>query len=225
MAASDSYRIAMSAKKAMESNSPAIGDWNARPIGVAERLRSVDLKDTEQPGAETEPKAWWNPQDWPPLWASFGSTLLLVVVAQTIRSYQGEQKSAADAGNGPARTPDADQPAASSLAVDSVAGTSVFEQEDKNLRERLRDLEHSNELTNAAWEAEKQAVRAARQRIRDLAKEKKLTDDEAAKLHEIVKNLNAELDFLQSPRKPPTKKAPPAKRHFHSEANPNVRKR
>jgi hypothetical protein len=184
----DGRLIAAAVLSALESDSPQMGDWKARPHGVTafpEEYRLIE----PHPGAirsrdQKPPSEFWNPMSWSPGQFSAVAGFILFILGKLIESLKTSAESASQR----------DRRGAAGAAADE----SLFALLRREYEDSIHALERrGSPFSRADWEAQRAALRTAHEQIGTYLAAGRLSESAAELLFAAVRNLRIELDLLE----------------------------
>jgi hypothetical protein len=208
MRRADGERIAAAVQSALASDSPQIGERDARPHGLAAFPEEYRLLDAH-PGAlltrgQKPPSEFWNPMSWSPGQFSIVSGIVLFLVGKLFESLKTSAQRAAESRAAGASGP--------------LPEKSLFELLNQEFENVLHSLERRGRtLDPVEWKQQQGSLRDFHEQIGKYVEAGKLSEAEAEILFGALRAIQIELELLEPPSAgpaaapvPPLPPAPPA---------------
>jgi hypothetical protein len=199
MRRADGERIAAAVQSALASDSPQIGERDARPHGVAafpDEYRLIEA----HPGAilshdQKPPSEFWNPMSWSPGQFSVVSGIVLFLVGKLFESLKTSAQRAAETRG--------------AATHGLVPENSLFELLHLEFEKTIHSLERCGRtLARDEWNTQQDSLRDFHEKIGKYVQAGELSEPEAEILFAALRNIQIELDLLEPP--PPGAPAAPA---------------
>jgi hypothetical protein len=194
MRRADAERIAAAVQSALSSDSPQIGERDARPHGLSafpEEYRLIEA----HPGAllsrdQTPPSEFWNPMSWSPGQFSAVAGIVLFLFGKLVESL----KTSAQRVTETTRAGRVGAP---------ISEESLFELLRQEFEKTIHSLErHGRTFERAEWTAQRASLRDSHAQIGKYLQAGKLSESEAEILFAALRNIQIELELLEPAQMP-----------------------